>query len=279
LLDGDALQCSWLHRFAASVLGLSFELWTTIPPGRLKPGSKVNLAAPAAAPRLGSTKARSQSFAADSTLQTHSARALSGLSPQHPMCPATDIARDNKVIHNMTTTALPGLPGETTSLVFGSDDPAFATAARDFQTPLTISLAAHCASIHGGPTGRAAIIRDARRHDLVVASWAFGDSFPVAMLIAASDALRVLHRPHLIEFQSDYEYVVTSMASRVEAWEAGGWRKTNGKPLANVDQWKRLVAAAAPHDIEWRWVAKKAEEPMLALALEWARDICPRGSF
>ena len=40
------------------------------------------------------------------------------------------------------------------------------------------------------------------------------------------------------------------------------WRNAAGDPVANMDLWQRLLAAASMHEVEWRWVRGHADDPM-----------------
>jgi ribonuclease HI len=40
------------------------------------------------------------------------------------------------------------------------------------------------------------------------------------------------------------------------------WRNAAGDPVANLDLWQRVLAAAAPHEIEWTWVRGHAGDAM-----------------
>ena len=40
----------------------------------------------------------------------------------------------------------------------------------------------------------------------------------------------------------------------VEGWLKRGWKNASKQPVKNVDLWKRLLAAKAPHQVEFVWV-------------------------
>jgi ribonuclease HI len=40
------------------------------------------------------------------------------------------------------------------------------------------------------------------------------------------------------------------------------WRNATGDPVKNIDLWQRLLSAAAPHQIDWRWVRGHSGHPM-----------------
>lgn len=83
-------------------------------------------------------------------------------------------------------------------------------------------------------------------------------------LRAAIEALKALRRPCRVTVIADSEYVAVGMAVRVPKWLASGWRIASGKPVQNADLWRELLAAAAPHEVEWRWVRGHAGDAMNA---------------
>ena len=40
------------------------------------------------------------------------------------------------------------------------------------------------------------------------------------------------------------------------------WRNAAKEPVKNLDLWQGILAAAKPHEIEWRWVRGHAGDPM-----------------
>lgn len=73
-------------------------------------------------------------------------------------------------------------------------------------------------------------------------------------LTAALSALRLLSRACRITLFTDSQYLCRSMTTWVRGWEARGWRRANGAPVENQDLLEKLVAEAARHEIEWRWL-------------------------
>jgi ribonuclease HI len=73
-------------------------------------------------------------------------------------------------------------------------------------------------------------------------------------LTAAASALEALKRPCRVVLHTDSEYVRNGMERWVKGWVRNNWRNAAKDPVANYELWQRLLAAAKPHDIEWRWV-------------------------
>ena len=90
-------------------------------------------------------------------------------------------------------------------------------------------------------------------------------------LLAAIRAIETLKRPATVRLHTDSTYLRDGITRWIEGWKANGWKTAAKKPVKNVDLWQRLDAAAAPHDIEWRWVKGHAGHPDNERADELAR--------
>ena len=73
-------------------------------------------------------------------------------------------------------------------------------------------------------------------------------------LMAAIQALEALKRPCKVELHTDSQYVRKGITEWIGAWKARGWKTADKKPVKNDDLWKRLDAARARHEVDWRWV-------------------------
>ena len=73
-------------------------------------------------------------------------------------------------------------------------------------------------------------------------------------LLAAIRALESLKEPCAIELFSDSVYVRSGITKWVAGWKRKGWRTVNKAPVKNDDLWRALDAAAARHQITWRWL-------------------------
>lgn len=80
-------------------------------------------------------------------------------------------------------------------------------------------------------------------------------------LQGAISALEALSRPCRVTLSTDSVYVRDGITKWVHGWIRNGWRTADKKPVKNVDLWQALVAAAAPHNIEWRWVKGHSGDP------------------
>ena len=73
-------------------------------------------------------------------------------------------------------------------------------------------------------------------------------------LTAAIEALEALRRPCRVRLSTDSTYVKNGITQWIEGWKRKDWKTRNGKPVKNVDLWRRLDRAASPHRVEWVWV-------------------------
>jgi ribonuclease HI len=73
-------------------------------------------------------------------------------------------------------------------------------------------------------------------------------------LIAAASALEALKRPCQVVLHTDSEYLRNGVTRWSSGWVRRNWRNSAGDPVANMDLWQRLLAAAKQHRIEWRWI-------------------------
>lgn len=103
-----------------------------------------------------------------------------------------------------------------------------------------------------GPGGWAALLRYGD-HEKVL-SGSEGQTTNNRMeLTAAIQALKELKEPCRVRLYTDSEYVKRGITEWMPKWLERNWRRKGGA-LANVDLWKKLDAAMAPHQIKWVWV-------------------------
>lgn len=80
-------------------------------------------------------------------------------------------------------------------------------------------------------------------------------------LMAVIVGLEALNKPCRVEIVSDSKYVTDAFNKKwIDGWLKKNWRGAAG-PVRNVDLWKRLLAAAAPHTLHFNWVKGHAGHP------------------
>ena len=80
-------------------------------------------------------------------------------------------------------------------------------------------------------------------------------------LMAAIRGLEALKRPCRVQLHTDSIYVRDGITRWVHNWQRNGWRTSDRKPVKNAELWQELIAACAPHRIEWHWVKGHSGHP------------------
>lgn len=74
-------------------------------------------------------------------------------------------------------------------------------------------------------------------------------------LLGVITGLEALTRPCAVDVYSDSQYVVKAFNDNwISGWLKRGWKNASKQPVKNVDLWKRLLAAAEPHEVTYHWV-------------------------
>ena len=112
-----------------------------------------------------------------------------------------------------------------------------------------------------GPGGWAAILRfGAHERELTGAEPATTNNR--MELTAAAAALEALTRPCQVVLHTDSEYLRNGVTRWQTGWVRRNWRNAAGDPVANMDLWRRVLDAAKPHEIDWRWVRGHSGDAM-----------------
>jgi ribonuclease HI len=104
-----------------------------------------------------------------------------------------------------------------------------------------------------GPGGWAAILRFGA-HERVLSGAEAATTNNRMELTAAAAALEALSRPCQVALYTDSEYLKNGITRWKEGWVRRNWRNAAGDPVANMDLWRRVLDAAARHEIAWHWV-------------------------
>lgn len=81
-------------------------------------------------------------------------------------------------------------------------------------------------------------------------------------LMAAIVGLEALNKPCEVTLYSDSKYLTDAFNQNwIGSWLRNGWRNSQKQPVKNVDLWKRLLAAAKPHQVAYVWVKGHAGHP------------------
>jgi ribonuclease HI len=116
-----------------------------------------------------------------------------------------------------------------------------------------------------GPGGWGAVLEAVRGGEVVRARELSGGEAPTTNnrmeLTAAIMALEALERPAAIAVVTDSNYLREGITGWIHGWKRNGWKTAQKKPVKNEDLWRRLDAAAARHEVSWRWVKGHAGHP------------------
>ncbi|MBF0612775.1 MAG: ribonuclease HI, partial [Magnetococcales bacterium] len=80
-------------------------------------------------------------------------------------------------------------------------------------------------------------------------------------LTAAIQALETLKRPCQVVLKTDSSYVRDGITRWIHGWKKRDWKKSDGKPVENIQLWQRLDQACQRHSIQWNWVRGHAGDP------------------
>jgi ribonuclease HI len=111
-----------------------------------------------------------------------------------------------------------------------------------------------------GPGGWGAIIRAGAREKELSGGEAHTTNNRMEMM-AVIRALGALKRPCHVSLTTDSNYVRDGITKWVHGWQRNGWRTSDKKPVKNEDLWREMLAAIAPHRIDWHWVKGHAGHP------------------
>jgi ribonuclease HI len=95
-------------------------------------------------------------------------------------------------------------------------------------------------------------------------------------LMAAIQGLNALKRPCRVTLSTDSRYVMDGLTKWIHGWLKNGWKTADKKPVKNAELWQALLAAAKPHQIQWKWVKGHAGHPENERADRLASDAADR---
>jgi len=111
-----------------------------------------------------------------------------------------------------------------------------------------------------GPGGWGALLR-AGTHEREMSGGEAHTTNNRMELLAAISALKALKGPSRVTLSTDSRYVMDGLTKWIKGWQRNGWMTAARQPVKNADLWQDLLAAAAPHRIDWRWVKGHAGHP------------------
>lgn len=95
----------------------------------------------------------------------------------------------------------------------------------------------------------------------------FAEGFPATTnnrmeMLGAIVGLESLTSPSNVTITSDSSYLVNGIKKDWLAnWKQNNWKTSTGKPVKNIDLWKRIDSLLALHNVEFKWVKGHAGHP------------------
>lgn len=81
-------------------------------------------------------------------------------------------------------------------------------------------------------------------------------------LMGVITGLEALNKPCDVTVVSDSKYVTDAFNQGwIDSWIKNSWRKSDKKPVLNVDLWQRLLKAKEPHNVTFNWVKGHVGHP------------------
>ncbi|MDW9478962.1 ribonuclease HI [Sinorhizobium meliloti] len=104
-----------------------------------------------------------------------------------------------------------------------------------------------------GPGGYAAVVlhRATGLEHAVVTGSDDGTTNQRMELTAAAMGLSRVPKGLSATVYTDSKYVVDGISGWIHGWMARGWKKADGSPVANVDEWKRLHEQCKGRFVQW----------------------------
>jgi ribonuclease HI len=109
-----------------------------------------------------------------------------------------------------------------------------------------------------GPGGWAAILRHGERKKEIWGSEPQTTNNRMEMT-AVIEGLAAITEPCKVRVEIDSEYVKNGITQWIHQWKRRGWKTASKQPVKNEDLWRKLGAALAGHELEWRWVKGHAD--------------------
>ena len=74
-------------------------------------------------------------------------------------------------------------------------------------------------------------------------------------LMAAIESLKLLKEECSVELYSDSKSLTDAINKKwIDSWKKNGWKKSDKKPVLNVDLWQELLSLTEKHSITFIWV-------------------------
>ena len=122
-----------------------------------------------------------------------------------------------------------------------------------------------------GPGGWAVLIEGV--HESTVLSGGCANTTNNRMeLLAVIKGLESLNTQANLSIFSDSKYVIDGVTKYLPKWRANGWKRSQRKPVKNLELWQQLDELIAKHRISWHWVLAHSGVPQNEFVDTLARE-------
>jgi len=118
-----------------------------------------------------------------------------------------------------------------------------------------------CAPTNPGPAGWGAVVIAPDGDEVDHFGFIGLGTNQIAELTAAIEGLELVPPGADVELVSDSQYVLKGLTEWRAGWERKGYRNSKGEPVANLQLWKQLFAAADARKLKVRWVRGHNGDP------------------
>ena len=105
-----------------------------------------------------------------------------------------------------------------------------------------------------GPGGWGVLIRELDKEDTEISGGEKDTTNNRMELLAAINALESIKNNKEIIIYTDSNYVKDGITVWISNWKKNNWKRSNKKPVKNVDLWMKLDNAIQNKKINWKWV-------------------------
>ena len=113
----------------------------------------------------------------------------------------------------------------------------------------------HKGNPKGNGTAKALIIyvdEQGERHEKEIKAEIENDTRNALALKLSVEVLKALIKPCEVELSIDCKYIKNCINNGwLTSWQQSGWKKTDGKPPANVELWKLLDMSLKLHNVKF----------------------------
>ena len=71
---------------------------------------------------------------------------------------------------------------------------------------------------------------------------------------AAISALQELKKTCNVDLYTDSVYLQKGITQWIKNWQRNNWKKSDNKPVKNVELWQKLQKEMEKHHVDWHWV-------------------------